>query len=591
MAVPGKRSSKKLSSTLSRGGAEDFDIFCEQCDRDDIRLPAFGYCVDCEEHLCQTCFNTHRRPKSLRHHQLLDKDHMPHKQNIHKSTKSTSGPQHGDLSKPCTKHTKEVIKFYCHDHNTLICSVCVTLEHTRTSCHVDYIPDISVQTLDSMEFKETLKDIKKLTDKCCQITKDLKLKIANSTTSVKDTIVEIDNFRKEINKRLDELEKEVKETATKIEHENQRKLKTTETTCDNINRSLQASAVTLKSLNTNKKADRLFTELKIAQQLILQNENITTQLQTFKDVNEYTFESNHAIKKLLQNEKSLGTLRKKELKQPAEPINKAAVPMKMSTPRNINVKTSSDKDDCWITGITVSPQNQLFVADYNNNSIKMIDIKSGAIKQLQLESDPWDITMVTKDTLALTLPGIHTIQFISFSSNSLSLKNKLKVDGYCRGISHHQGKLAVTFVSPAKLQIMDLKGNIKITVEKDSNGDSILNRPWYVTTNSHSIYVSDNDKTEIIWFNWQGEMIGRNVDIGSPRGISLLDDGSFFVSDYMTNCIYRVSGDCKDRTTILENVEYHPQAVCWCAETRTLYLSTYRKNTESNNIIKIYEMM
>jgi hypothetical protein len=241
--------------------------------------------------------------------------------------------------------------------------------------------------------------------------------------------------------------------------------------------------------------------------------------------------------------------------------------------------------------MTVSPQNQLFVADYENDSIKMIDIKSGTIKQLQLESHPWDITIVTRDTLAVTLPNIKTIQFISFSSNSLSLKNKLKVDGDCYGISHHQGKLAVTFIYPGKLQIMDLKGNIKITVDKDSNGDSIFGRPYYVTTNSNSIYVSDEGKKEVKWFNWQGEMIERNVDIKSPMGISLLDDGSLFVSDYMTKCIHRVSGDCKDRTTILENV-VGLRAVCWCTETRTLYLSTWTiSNTESNTIIKIYKMM
>ncbi|XP_060563905.1 uncharacterized protein LOC132723241 [Ruditapes philippinarum] len=589
MAVPGKKASQKLSSTLSQGGAEDFDIFCEICDQDDIRLPAFGYCVDCEEHLCQTCFNTHRKPKPLRHHQLLDKDHMPHTQNLSKSIKSTLGKRNGDLSKPCTKHTKEVIKFYCHDHNTLICSVCVTLEHPTTSCHVDYISDISGQILNSMEFKETLKDIYKLTDKCCQITKDMKQRVAKSKTSLEDAIVEIENFRKEINKRLDELEKEVKNIATKIQHNNNKMLKTTETVCNDINTSLKASADTLKHLNTNKKTDQLFSELKIAQQLILHNENITKQLPTINDVNEYTFEPNPAIKKLLQNEKSLGTLIKKELKKPAQPKDKAALPMKMSTPRNINVKTSSDEVDCWITGITVSPQNQLFIADYTNCSIKMIDINSETIKQLQLESDPRDITTVTRDTLAVTLPKIKTIQFISFSSNSFSLKNKLKVDGECHGISHHQGKLAVTFIYPGKLQIMDLKGNIKITVDKDSNGDSIFGRPYYVTTNSNSIYVSDEGKKEVMWFNWQGEMIGRNVDIKDPRGISLLDDGSFFVSDYWTNCIYRVSGDCKDRTTILENVK-DPHAVCWCAETSTLYLST-NSNTERDNIIKIYKMI
>jgi hypothetical protein len=92
MEVPGKKASHKLLSTPSQGGAEDFDIYCEICDRAVIRLPALGYCVDCEEHLCQSCFKSHKRPKPLRHHQLLDNEHMPQKQKVHGSSKSTSSP-------------------------------------------------------------------------------------------------------------------------------------------------------------------------------------------------------------------------------------------------------------------------------------------------------------------------------------------------------------------------------------------------------------------------------------------------------------------------------------------------------------------
>jgi hypothetical protein len=139
MAVPGKKASRKSSSILSQGCAEDFDIFCETCDRDDIRLPAFGYCVDCEEHLCHTCFNNHRRPKPSRHHQLLDNEHMPKKQYLHKSSKSAPSTLVDDLTKPCIKHTKEAIKFYCQDHNALVCSVCVTLEHKHPVMWTTYL--------------------------------------------------------------------------------------------------------------------------------------------------------------------------------------------------------------------------------------------------------------------------------------------------------------------------------------------------------------------------------------------------------------------------------------------------------------------
>ncbi|XP_060564349.1 E3 ubiquitin-protein ligase TRIM71-like [Ruditapes philippinarum] len=584
MAVPGKKASQNFSSTLSRGGAEDFDIYCQICDRDDIRLPAFGYCVDCEEHLCQSCFNTHRRPKPLRHHQLLDKDHMPHKQKL----KSTSSPQTSDLTKPCTKHTKEMIKFYCHDHNTLICSVCVTLEHSPTSCHVDYIPDISAQIIDSIEFKETLKDINKLTDKCSQITSDLKQKVAKSTTSLKDAIAEIENFRKEINKRLDELEKEVKDTATAIQHDNNEKLKTTETACGDINKSLQASAYTLKHLNSNKKTDQLFTELKIAQQMIQDNNNMISQLTTINGIDDYKFEPNQDIKKILQNEKTLGTFSSKKLKHPAEPKNQGAVAAKMSTPRTINVKTSLDKEDCWITSIAVSPQNQLFAIDFSNEFIKKIDMKSEHIKSLKVGPGPTDLTIITADTIAVTFPEFKTIKFFSLSSDSHPLKNKLKVAGQCYGISHHQGKLAVTFEKPGKLQIMDLEGNTEITVQKDSNGDNIFSQPWYVTTNNHSIYVSDCSNDVVLRFNWKGEMIGL-VGIEGSTGITLLDDGSLLVNDRNNKCIHRVSGDCKDSKTVLEDLD-HSQALCWCAETSTLCVSRFNKQSD-DNYIKLYKMM
>ncbi|XP_060577426.1 E3 ubiquitin-protein ligase TRIM71-like [Ruditapes philippinarum] len=588
MDVPGKKASQKLSSSLSRGGAEDFDIFCEICDRVDIRLPAFGYCVDCEEHLCQYCFNTHRRPKPLRHHQLLDKDHMPQKQKLNRSLKSSSCQQTGDLTKPCTKHTKEVIKFYCHDHNALICIVCVTLEHTPTSCHVDYIPDISGQIIDSIEFKETLKDIDKLTNKCSLVTSGLKQRVVKSTTSLKDAIAEIEIYRKAINKRFDELEKEVKDIAITIQHDNNEKMKTTKTTCNDINKSLQASIDTLNHLNVNKKNDQLFAELKRAQQLIQDNNNIISQLPTLNDIDEYIFEPNKGIKKVLQDDKSLGTLISKMLKQTTEPKNQGAVALKLSTPRDINAKSSSDKRDCWITGIAVSSQNQIYATDYPNKSIKMIDINSGAIKQLPLKSSPWDITMVSSDSLAITIPNRKTIQFISFSPDSITPKYKMKVDGDCCGISHHLGKLAVTFTEPAKLQIMDLKGNTENTVDKDFNGDHIFSYPGYITTNSHSIYVSDCDNDIVLRFNWQGEMIGL-VGIGEPRGITLLHDGSLLVIDRNSQCIHRVSGDCKDSKAILEDAD-NPQAVCWCAETRTLCVSSLKCHSD-DNYIKLYKMM
>ncbi|XP_060579159.1 E3 ubiquitin-protein ligase TRIM71-like [Ruditapes philippinarum] len=583
-----KKAYQKLTSILRKGSAEDFEVFCEPCDRADFRTPAFGYCLDCKEHLCQSCYSTHRRPKPLQHHQLIDNPNMSLQETLQKLSKS--GEQADEFSNYCAKHIKEVIKLYCHDHSALVCSVCVALEHVSTSCHVDYIPDISGQTLNSTELNETLKDLANMQDKCIKAVDNLKQSVAKSTTSLKDAESDIANFRKDINTTLDELEREVKDIASTLQNDNNKKLQTTETTCDDINKSLQSSADTLWDLYTDKKVDQLFIELKIAQQLILDNKQKILQLPAAIDIGEYKFEPNQPIKTLLQNEKSLGTIRSKKHMQSAKPINQAMVEIEISDPKYINVKTPSDESDCRITGITFSPtQNQIFVADFINKSIKMIDIKSGVIQQLLVESKPCDITIITGDTLAVTLPRSHTIQFLSFSSNSVSPRNKLRVEGQCFGISHHQGKLAVAFPLQGSLLIMDLEGTVQIKLATDSHGDNIFSHPSYVTTDNKSIYVSDRDKSAILCLDWQGKVIRKYGGIKWPSGIALLDDGSFLVSDYKRHSIIKVSGDCQDSKIVLEDIE-SPWAMCWCANVSIVCVSRYNSScTELNNHIELYK--
>jgi hypothetical protein len=182
--LPSSSVSSNMSTSLAKGSAEDFEIICVPCDKENIRLPAVGFCVNCKEHLCQTCFDYHRRPKPSRRHQLLDRKHMPLIQDFSKLSLRSLGRESDHLTKPCSKHPKEIIKFYCQDHAALVCNVCVTLEHPKTLCVIDYIPDISTEIVDSNELENTLTDIDKMTEKCLNMTANLKQKLESSATSL-----------------------------------------------------------------------------------------------------------------------------------------------------------------------------------------------------------------------------------------------------------------------------------------------------------------------------------------------------------------------------------------------------------------------
>ncbi|XP_060554335.1 uncharacterized protein LOC132715361 [Ruditapes philippinarum] len=565
MAVSGKKASKQFSSsTHSIASDEDLQVYCQPCDEEGTRLPAHGYCTDCKEHLCKNCFIVHKKHKLSKQHTLLDATRMP--KVLHQPPTSTYTDQSDKLTTPCCKHPKEMIKFYCHDHEALLCSVCVTLEHHATSCKVNYIPDISGDIIDSNECQDILKAVNNTSDKYQKFVEDVKKMTNKSNSSLEDALADIKKFRQEINQRLDELERQIEDAAKVIEQENNKHLKAVETTCADITQSLKSSSDTIKHLNSSKQADKLFMELKLAEKTMQNEEGKKLQLSSY-DIKEHTFKANEPIFDLLKTENSLGTLTQKKLniKSPFAPIKSR----QFSHQGEICVKTSKDKCSYWITGMTLLTPDLLIITDRDNKAVKMVDISRQCVSdQLQLDNMPWDITTVTSTELAVTLPNKHTILLISVSSNKLIKKHTMKVNGQCHGISCYQGKLVVTFRYPAKLQILDKNATILTTID----GKILFKVPLHVTCNKSSIYVSDFGMKSVTRLNWQGDVIGSYSCTGEPRGISLSNHCTVFMSDLNRNVIEEISEDCSTGKVVLQNV-INPYAVCLSEETKKMYFS------------------
>ncbi|XP_060553391.1 uncharacterized protein LOC132714512 [Ruditapes philippinarum] len=570
MAVPGKKATKQFSSsTTSMGSDEDLKVYCQPCDRDGPRLPAHGYCTNCAEHLCETCFTLHRRHTLSRHHTLLDKTNMP-------QTLSPATPRQPDnFTKPCPKHNIEMIKFYCHDHKALLCSVCVTLEHTATSCKVNYIPDISGQTINGTEYQDVLKELNNMAERSSKILQNMKKLNEVSNKSLTEALTGILKFRKEINQRLDELERHVKEAAKVIQEDNSKNLKTVETACGDVLKSLKSSSDVIKHLNTSKQANDLFMELKHAEQMIKDYEQSVSKLSEY-EVKEYKFEPNEAISNLLAKEKQLGTL-KGRLLSPALRSRQCLHVDK------IGIKTSQDGNHCFITGMTLHTPDLLIITDYANMAIKIVDI---SIKSVQarhnFDSEPYDVTTVTQNEVAVTLPFRKTIQFFSVSRKNLQKKHTLQVDGKCFGISCHKDKMVVSYLNPAKIQILLINGTVLQTIQDEN----ILKNPNNITTSDNYIFVSDYLLKTVAKLNWQCEVTGKYVCTAGPQGLTMSDDGTVFVC-IDNNTIEEISGDCSEGQVVVKDIEY-PQAVYWSAETCTLYTSS--RVTPECDFIKLFKL-
>jgi uncharacterized coiled-coil protein SlyX len=560
---------------------EGLQIYCQPCDEEGTRHPAHGYCTDCKEHLCQTCFKAHMINMFTKKHTLLDATSIPRL--LQTPSTSIHTGLLDDLTLPCRKHPKEMIQFYCNDQTEFLCSVCVTLEHQASSCKVNYIPDISNDITDSKQYQVILNAVNTTSDKFQQILKDVKNMTYKSNSSLKDALVDIKRFRQEINQRLDELERQVEDTAKVIEQDNNKHLKEVEEICEDISKSLKAWSDKIKQLNTSKQANKLFMELKLAGNTMKDMEE--TELKLFSyDIKEHNFKANDVILNLFKSEMSLGVLTKKTLNTECQSVQiKSRQPLHEG---DICVMTLKDKLKCCITGITLLTPDLLIITDRNNKAVKMVDTSSQSVSdQLQLDNGPWDITTVTSTELAVTLPDKQTIQFISISSNKLIMKHTVKVGGNCYGISCYQGKLVVPFYNPAKLQILDMNGTILTTID----GRNIFECPWYITCNRSSIYVSDCNMKTVTRLNWQGGVIGSYSGISKPRRMSLSDDGTVFVCDYARNVIEEISGDCSTGKVVLQDLKT-PLAVCWCGKTKKLYYSCLDLIINNTNYLQIHNL-
>ncbi|XP_060559206.1 uncharacterized protein LOC132719451 [Ruditapes philippinarum] len=119
--------------------------YCKLCEQ--LKTPTYsdGFCSQCEEEMCQRCFDTHKQFKLNRGHRLV--------QSVEAKPKSKETPTFDN----CTKHLNEGIKFFCPEHGQVGCGDCMVVSNKPGK--VEYILEHIDGYIDSKEFKQLKKDI------------------------------------------------------------------------------------------------------------------------------------------------------------------------------------------------------------------------------------------------------------------------------------------------------------------------------------------------------------------------------------------------------------------------------------------------
>ncbi|XP_053376489.1 uncharacterized protein LOC128547538 [Mercenaria mercenaria] len=594
MEVSGRRGKENdFSPSLPRGSDESDaeQLYCLPCKQDGSRVPAYGYCQNCAEHLCETCYKIHTKPSPCRNHILLDKTQMPKSQN---SSTQTS-PK--DLTETCQHHHGKVIKYFCKDHKTLGCSPCMTMNHRN--CKIDYIPDVSRNYIASPQYQSLLQTLQSLHENVKEMTKSIKENkkiIQENQDKVK---TDIQKFRQEINTKLDEWEAQIyKEVESLFSREHQRTDSILAQCCEMTGR-IETHQKSFKTLEQDKKCNMIFIHGKKKEESIKVDKKIEQKLQQETKANNYMFQPNVAIKNLLKTENTLGKSvafntdeesKTKKMQDQAEDDktnlsthfqlrpkhheNVSSSDIYVTLLDQINVKTVSEHG-CNITGLAVIDTYRLAVADYLNKRIKIIDVnRKTIVSEMKMTSQLWDVTLLPGDQLAVTLPFENAIRILPFS-NGLSKVRLCIFNEACYGLAFIEGNF-IAGMKDGKVKIINL--SLKVLKTLDCGGADDVD---YVTVCSSYRYIYASCGSSVTRFSMSGEAVGRyaHENLKKPCGLTVLEDGSILMCDSGNSSIQLISRDMKNSRIILQETDdrMNPGCMALDIEEMKLYIGSERK--------------
>ena len=157
---------------------------CAGCLRDGERKPCESWCSDCCEPVCKSC--------AIFHQKLAPPHHIISMDDVEKFSQSLFR-----LSRICEHQTKEQITFFCCQHDTTICALCVTQSYQKC------------KSIDSLE--EAAKDVRK---KWAIL--DLERRMGNMIKETESILGHLAKNMSDLNDEKTEIERMISETKENV---------------------------------------------------------------------------------------------------------------------------------------------------------------------------------------------------------------------------------------------------------------------------------------------------------------------------------------------------------------------------------------
>ncbi|XP_053391542.1 uncharacterized protein LOC128554306 [Mercenaria mercenaria] len=547
------------SAKENRNSDEKLEIFCDPCQVEKEYILAVCFCEECNVYLCRNCNKVHKRLASTREHVVKEETDLPEKTSPEASKT--------DLPEKCLSHGDQVIDHYCISHEELCCSMCLSKSHHNCedvrNIH-DYLKDFDMdQEQTNLEGKmRGLADDIDITQYLVQTSLkavELNHEVAQAEMlKVKQAAFEhIEGIHDTLKKELNETRE--KDTKKVIPYKNK---------CDAITFDIHAMKSYLKAKKKDKY--RSFVAMKKAGLKIKSNRDDLKELKLKKylKVRRYCFQPDADMDSLKYEPYSFGKLNDQ---------NNAI--KSTSLVASLHAKDVDEENSfCCFTGLAVLNTNCIVVADHGNMSVKLVDVEEDKIlSRLKLTTAPWDVTVISDKQIAVTIPEIKTVHFVSITGgNTLDKQEKqISLSGKCYGVTNSHDTIIVTLCEPTpKYEQYNLDGTLLHSIQLDARN------PQYVSLNADKtkMYISDNYNQKYIQEISVTEQ--RKVDTLRVQNVTGMAIDKTDVLYYLVSSISPIYAVCIDKMqdrqrqsfSLISDSIGRKKCLAYCDETNRLFV-------------------
>ena len=511
------------------------DHVCGPCKSEGSEKEATKYCYDCQEYLCDSCLNHHRKLPITKNHKIASASDVPY----------STGRR---LTIHCGCNKKQEVEFYCERHAEAICKQCLNFGHQK--CNTVTIQQKSSgyasTKLDSILSRTTsLKDkYDELKQSCIEEKKNLQ--------KSKDVCKkEIQAFRKELDDYIDQLEQNMVKELDELETKEKSSIDQKITTLVTALQILDADENTLKDAKNDGRKHIMFAADAQSSKRFRDCERRLAELEKEAMKLNLSFERNKKLDDILIDNSNLGTLKLTET-----PLKTTLLGRQIKSRREVNVKLTSDKNDPEITGCVVMPNGHVVICDHNNDKIKLLD-SSLEMKGSMNMPYPWDVSVVDANHVIVTLVGTKRLTVVQIFP-SMKAGRVFQLDQMCCGVAVSGDSIFVTChdgLGNGEVRVLDKLGTVKQRLGASSTGSILSSGPHYIAVSKagNKIFVSDFSKDTVICLAMDGSTIYQytDKDLNGPKGVYCDDADNVLVCGYGSNNVHVIEANGHKAGTLL----------------------------------------